>query len=119
MKLVEALKTVPLNKLVPISRHITFGQFDENSLPSFPMGRRVRSELRFTMEQTVSEEDLRSNRNDVLEFCNERAKAAMLHELYLPIIDELRSIQILAWENETPDNQEISTRIGKLIGEMK
>lgn len=118
MKFIDNLKTAPLDKLVPLTPHLSFKTETSTSYKEPFTGRLVRSELRFTIDQIASENELKYSKGQVIEHFHERAKHAMKHELYSPIVQELHAIQILAWGSETPNNQEISIRIGKLIGEM-
>lgn len=118
MKITEKLATAPTNRVVHITPHITYDTSVISPSSADGVGRVIRTELRFTMEQTASEVEVRESRGQVVDFMHDRAKRAMLHELYGEVENELRTIQTMIWEASQPYDQEIVRRIGNLIGEL-
>jgi len=119
MKITEKLSTAPTNRVVHITPHISYDTCVVPVPNDDGVGRVIRSELRFTMEQTASETEVKQSRGEVIEFMHDRAKRAMLHELYGEIEAELRAIQIMIWEASQPYDQKIVARLAKLISDIR
>jgi hypothetical protein len=119
LPIIEALKTVQTNERTPIApRYVTYQADYKNAISPehFDCFVTLETTAIFAMDQKVSEQAINQSRGDVLAMANDRAKQAIAHEIYGPVIERLFAIQRNCWER---GDELAGEDVGQLIRDLR
>lgn len=118
LPIIEALKTVQSNTRTPITpRYATYSANYETFGPvGIDCNIILETSAVFRMTQSVSERALNESRADLLHLANDRAKQAIAHEIYGPVVERLFAIQRDCWER---GDELAGEDIGQLIRDLR
>ena len=114
LPIVEAVRTAPTGKVVPLTSHMSWEISAAPALDTFIKDRAVEIRSKATFEVRQLSHDIRET-----EHLDRQAKRMMMHEIYGPVEDRLREILHMLYEKGPMYDDKIILAIDALINDLR
>lgn len=114
LPIIERMETAKTGEVVPLTQRVSFTADTEKGPRAAIQDRAwvVKSEVRFVMVQ-------HTGHSETLSHLERRAKYALMHEIYGPVLDRLYEILHGAYEEALPYDSKIVANIDQLISDLR
>lgn len=114
LPIVEAVRTTPTGKVVPLTKHLSWEISAAPALDEFIRDRAVEIRSKATFEIRQLANDTRE-----MEHLDKQAKRVMIHEIYGPVEDRLIVILHMLYEAGPMYDDKIKEAVDSLINDLR